>query len=401
MPEHDSFRGRKTAPPVILTVNSGSTSVKLAAFEVADAGKATLQPIASQRYTGETLQPASVLYEFLRSHGISAVSAVGHRVVHGGPRFSHAVRIDEHSQAAIDEMSELAPLHNPAAVKWITATRTQLPPDVIHVAVFDTAFFAQLPRVAAEYALPRWAGTDLGVRRYGFHGIAHEALWRRWCELNPGLQGGGRLITVQLGGGCSLAAIASGQPLDTSMGFSPLEGLVMTTRSGDLDPAAVPYIARRLGRTCDAVIDLLNNESGVLGVSGSRKNVSELAREPDSQSQFAVELYCYRVRKYIGAYLAVLGGCDGIVFGGGIGEHAPEVRARILRGMEWAGITLDTNANASAIGSEACISAAGSISVYVIPVDEERALAEAALSHLQRAAAPAEPASPDSAVAER
>ena len=250
--------------------------------------------------------------------------------------------------------------------------------------MFDTAFFAALPRVAAEYALPARFGTDLGVQRYGFHGLAHEAMWHRWMQLTPQLPRGGRLVTLQLGGGCSAAAIKEGQPLDTTMGFSPLEGLVMATRSGDLDPAAVPYLEKRLAMSSAQVIVLLNEEAGVSGLASGVTDMGQLARDRAGQAQFTIDLYCYRIRKVIGAFLTVLGGCDGIVFGGGVGEHVPEVRARILAGLEWAGIELDTTANDEAHGQEAQISAPTSrVRVQVIPVQEEPALAAAALGVLR------------------
>ncbi len=283
------------------------------------------------------------------------------------------MRIDGGVIAEIRKLSELAPLHNPKALEWIEVARAECRDDVAQVAVFDTAFFSGLPRRAAEYALPARIGVDHGVRRYGFHGLAHEAMWHRWCELNPQLRGGGRLITVQLGGGCSLTALDHGQPVDNSMGFSPLEGLVMATRSGDVDPSILPYLQKRLGLSSEQLIGVLDTESGLAGLSGKQNaNPSELLVDPAPASQFAVELYCYRLRKYIGAFCAVLGGCDGIVFGGGVGEHSPEVRERALAGMGWAGIELDAAANGAARGAEAAIQAAGSkVRVQVIPVDEE------------------------------
>jgi acetate kinase len=197
-------------------------------------------------------------------------------------------------------------------------------------------------------------------------------MWRRWCELYPALREGGRLITVQLGGGCSMTALDRGRPVDNSMGFSPLEGLVMATRSGDLDPSVLPYLQKRLGLSSEQLVELLNTESGLAGLAGKKGNPSELLADSAPAPQFAVELYCYRLRKYIGAFCAVLGGCDGIVFGGGVGEHSPEVRERALAGMEWAGIELDTAANSAAQGAEAPIQSAGSkVRVHVIPVDEE------------------------------
>ena len=367
---------------IILTLNSGSTSIKLAAYDCdTSGGREPARQLASEHHSGGEMEPRGVLRGFL-SKLRAAPDVIAHRVVHGGVRFTGPTRIDDRTEAEIRQLSELAPLHNPKAVEWIDAARDECGSTVVHVAVFDTSFFAGMPRVASEYALPSHIGVDQGVRRYGFHGLAHEAMWRRWCELYPALPGGGRLITVQLGGGCSVTALSHGRPLDNSMGFSPLEGLVMATRSGDVDPSILPYLQRRLSLTAEQVVGMLNHEAGLLGVAGKNANPSELlADRAVPQSQFAVELYCYRLRKYIGAYCAVLGGCDGIVFGGGVGEHSPEVRARALAGMEWAGIELETQANGAARGAEAAIHSAGSrVRVVVVPVDEERVMVRAAAS---------------------
>jgi acetate kinase len=365
---------------IIVTINSGSTSVKLAAFEARAPGD--FVRIESQKSTGEDLVPTRVLAEFLAKLG-TRPAAIGHRVVHGGTKFTAPVRIDSEVREAIHQLSELAPLHNPKALEWIQAAIETVGDDVAQVAAFDTSFFANLPRVAGEYALARKFGVDAGVRRYGFHGLAHEALSRRWEHLRPDLPQGGNIITLQLGGGCSVAAIERGRPLDTSMGFSPLEGLVMGTRSGDLDPAVVPYLQRRLAITSDEVIEMLNRESGVAGMSGGATDLDKLAADPTPQAQFAVDLFCYRARKYIGAYLTVLGHCDGIVFGGGVGEHVPAVRQRILAGLAWAGIEIDPRANEAARGQEARVDTSQRpVRVYVIPVEEEGILVEGALAVL-------------------
>jgi acetate kinase len=363
---------------IILTLNSGSTSVKLAVYDTA--AQSTPMRIESEHHSGCEIEPRAVLAAFLRKLR-SPPDVVAHRVVHGGTRFTGPVRIDDTVVQDIGKLSELAPLHNPKALEWIEAARTACGRNVAQVAVFDTAFFSGLPRRAAEYALPARIGVDHGVRRYGFHGLAHEAMWRRWCELYPALRGGGRLITVQLGGGCSVTALDHGQPVDNSMGFSPLEGLVMATRSGDVDPSILPYLQKRLGMSAEQLIGLLNHESGLAGLSGKTGNPSELLADPAPASQFAVELYCYRLRKYIGAFCAVLGGCDGIVFGGGVGEHSPEVRERALAGMAWAGIELDAATNGAARGIEAAIHAAASrVRVQVIPVDEELVMVRGAVA---------------------
>ncbi len=369
---------------LILTVNSGSTSIKLAAFDsaarTAADSPARARPLAAEHCLDPVPEPAEVLRKFMARVGRSP-DAVAHRVVHGGTRFTGPVVIDDAVRGAIGELSDLAPLHNPAALSWIDAARTVCGDRARHIAAFDTTFFAALPRVAAEYALPRALGVDLSVRRYGFHGLAHEAMWLRWCELEPELASGGRLITLQLGGGCSAAAIERGRALDTSMGFSPLEGLVMATRCGDLDPTVVAHLERHLGLSGAEVIARLNRECGLAGLSGGGTHPAELLESPSGEAQFALDLYCYRVRKYLGAYLAVLGGCDGIVFGGGVGEHVPEVRERILAGMAWAGVALEPASNREARGSEALISVPGRRpAVRVIPVEEERLLVRAALS---------------------
>jgi acetate kinase len=341
---------------IVLTLNSGSTSIKLAVYDTAMADAPVR--LESEHHSGGDLDMAAVLASFLGKLR-SPPDVVVHRVVHGGTQFTGPVRIDDSVAARIAQLSELAPLHNPKALEWIAAARAA--------------------RVAAEYALAARIGVGQGVRRYGFHGLAHEAMWRRWCELYPELPRGGRLITVQLGGGCSITAVDGGRPLDNSMGFSPLEGLVMATRSGDVDPAILPYLQRRLEVSSERLIDLLNHECGLAGLAGKDANPDDLLADPAPQSQFAVELYCYRLRKYVGAYLAVLGGCDGIVFGGGVGEHVPGVRARALAGMSWAGIELDPAANEAARGAEAAIqSARSTVRVQVVRVDEELVMVRAA-----------------------
>ena len=359
----------------VLTINSGSTSVKLALYGRTDRGDiARLRTLPSP---GDG-DPRAELTKTSQQIEVQP-QAVAHRIVHGGDFFSEPVRIDAGVIGTIERLSALAPLHNPQALRWVRAALSVWP-GASQVAVFDTAFFKPLPRVAAEYALPPRLGTEQGVRRYGFHGLAHQAMWEKWCSLCPNLDRGGRLISVQLGGGCSIAALNQGRPMDTSMGFSPLEGLVMGTRSGDVDAAIVPFLQQRLGVSAETVVTWLNEQCGLLGVSGSEANPSALLDSAAPTAQFALDLYCYRLRKYIGAYLAILGGCDGLVFGGGVGEHVPEIRARVLQGQEWAGILLDPARNAAARGGSACISpSTATVRVHVIAVDEESILARAAV----------------------
>jgi acetate kinase len=361
----------------VLTINAGSSSVRLALFG-ATAGEVTR--LASMHRRGaEDASPEAILSEFLDRHG-NDVSVMAHRIVHGGSRLVAPCRIDAEVEREIERLGALAPLHNPVALEWVRAARRRLGDQLPMVAVFDTAFHAQLPREAASYALPRELCERHGIRRYGFHGLAHQAMWRRWRELRPDLSGGGRVISIQLGSGCSMTAIDRGQPRDTSMGFSPLEGLVMATRSGDIDPGCVTYLARAEGIAPDALDRMLNRESGLLGVSGRSADAGELVDDSSDAARLAIDVYCHRARKYLGSYLAVLGGADGVLFGGGVGEHVPEIRARILDRFGWCGLVLDDDRNRSSVGAEARLSADGSrIDVWAISVDEERVLADAAI----------------------
>ena len=358
----------------VLTVNTGSSSVRLALYAE---HRGAPRPVRSRQYPAKA-DPAPVLRFFLDG---DVADVAAHRVVHGGAEHDGPCRIDDQVEAAIERLGALAPLHNPRALRWIRAARAVLGDEAAQVAVFDTAFYAQLPEVARTYALPRDLVRRLGLRRYGFHGIAHQAMWRRWCELRPDLPGGGRVVSLQLGAGCSITAVAEGRPLDTSMGFSPLEGLVMATRAGDVDPGLLLYLLREGGVSPDGLDALLNRESGLLGVSGRSADMRELLAADDPAARLAVELYAYRARKYVGAYLAVLGGADAILFGGGVGEHAPAVRRQILAGLEWAGIAVDAARNAQATGGEAAICPDGSRThIWVMAVDEAGELARAALA---------------------
>ena len=368
----------------ILTVNAGNSSVRLAAF--ASDGSA-LVLIGSVRHETGTHQAAELLAAFVAEHLREAPQRVAHRVVHGGRLLTATRWLDAEVEAEIERLAPMAPLHNPVALAWVRACRAVLGADVPQLAVFDTAFHAQLPAVAATCALPWQLAERHGLRRYGYHGLAHQALCARWCALRPDLPEGGRLISFQLGAGCSVTAVHRGRSQDTSMGFSPLEGLVMATRSGDLDPTLVTFLQRAEGLSSAEMERLLNERSGLLGVSGVSGDMRRLLDSVsdsdvvDERVRLSLALYAYRARKYLGAYLAVLGGADGIVFGGGVGEHAASVRAAVLDGMEWAGIRLDPAANTATVGREGRISHAGSaIEVWVIPVDEARVLAQEALA---------------------
>ncbi len=363
----------------LVTVNTGSSSVRLAAF-VCDEGL-TLSLRAAEHHALAELDATQVLQRFLKANAPGGVAAVAHRVVHGGSQLVSPCRLDEAAEREIARLAPLAPLHNPTALRWIAAARTLLGDAIPQVGVFDTAFYAGLPEVARTYALPRALADRHDIRRYGFHGLAHQAMWRRWRALHPERAREGRVITLQLGAGCSVTAIADGAPQDTSMGFSPLEGLVMASRCGDVDPGLISFLQRAERWSPDDVDRVLSTESGLLGLSGSSGDMRVLLSSDDAPARLAVDLYTYRARKYVGAYLAVLGGADAIVFGGGVGEHAAAVRAAILKDMEWAGVRLDASANETTLGQEGKISHAGSkIGVWVIPVDEQQILAQEALA---------------------
>ena len=308
------------------------------------------------------------------------VHAVGHRVVHGGELFKESTLIDDRVLKGIDDCIDLAPLHNPNNVKGILAARDLFGKDVPQVAVFDTAFHHSLPEQAYLYAVPYHLYRRHRIRRYGFHGTSHRYVAFRYRALRGLTREQTNIITLHLGNGCSAAAIHAGSSVDTSMGMTPLEGLVMGTRSGDLDPAIVSVIARKEGMSPSEVDTLLNTQSGLLGISGLTNDMRELQAElkehDDRRVRLAIAIFCYRARKYIGAYLAAMGGADAIVFTGGIGENSPEVRSRICADMEWAGLRLDESRNEQMIGREGQISTDDSkLLAYAIPTDEELLIA--------------------------
>ena len=311
--------------------------------------------------------------------GAGGVDAVGHRVVHGGERFSEPTLIDDDVVAGIDALSSLAPLHNRPALAAIRAVGHELGPSVPSVATFDTAFHRTLPDRSGRYAIDSELAERHRIRRYGFHGLAHRYMSERYAALAGRPVEDVTLVTLQLGNGCSATAIERGRSVDTSMGFTPLEGLMMGTRSGDVDPSLAGFLAEREGVAVAEAESWLNRRSGLLGVSarsGDMRELLEAERAGDEPAALAVEMYCYRVRKYVGAYLAALGGADAVVFGGGIGENAVAVRERACAGMKWCGLVLDRARNALARGIEAPIHAVGSgIEAHVIPVDEELVIA--------------------------
>jgi acetate kinase len=322
--------------------------------------------------------------------GAIRIDAVGHRVVHGGARFTAPTPIDDAVIEAVEALESLAPLHNRPSLAGVRACRDALG-RVPMVAVFDTAFHAGLPEAAAHYALPWDVVRRHGIRRFGFHGISYAFVAARAAALLGRGPDDARLVVLHLGSGCSAAAIRGGASVDTSMGFTPLEGLAMATRSGDVDPALPGFLARAEGVSMAEVEAWLNERSGLLGLAGGSGDVRDLlARERDDpRARLAVDVFCHRARKYLGAYLAVLDGADAVVFTGGVGSHQPEIRRRIGAGFGWCGITLDPARNAATLGREGVISADDSaIRALVVPTDEERMIAYETAACLARAGRP-------------
>ncbi len=322
--------------------------------------------------------------------GLKSIQAIGHRVVHGGERFTSSAIITDEVIAGIEDCIELAPLHNPANVKGIRACAGIFGRDVPQVAVFDTAFHQTLPEHAYLYAIPYQFYHRHRIRRYGFHGTSHRYVAYRYRTLLNIPREDVNIITLHLGNGCSIAAIKNGYPIDTSMGFTPLEGLVMGTRSGDIDASIVEFISAKEGLTAHEVEMLLNKESGLLGLSGLTLDMRELLAESeetgDRRARLAVEIFCYRASKYIGAYLAAMNGADAIAFTGGIGENSARVRSMICERLSWFGVGIEQAANEKFHdGAEGVISTPDSrVGVYVIPTDEELLIARDAVRLINR-----------------
>jgi acetate kinase len=311
---------------------------------------------------------------------LSDIHAVGHRVVHGGELFRESALITDHVLDGIEDCIELAPLHNPNNIKGIQAVREAFGKGMPQVAVFDTAFHTSIPDYAYLYATPYHLYARHHIRRYGFHGTSNRYVAYRYRTLRQLTREQTNIITLHLGNGCSSTAIRNGKSVDTSMGMTPLEGLVMGSRSGDLDPAILSLIATKEGLSPTEVDAMLNTQCGLLGISGvtndMRVLLQELRAHDDRRIRLAIEIFCYRARKYVGAYLAAMGGADAIVFTGGIGENAPEIRARISDGLQWAGVAIDADRNAQTMGRAAQIEAPDSkLQVWVIPTDEELLIA--------------------------
>jgi acetate kinase len=397
----------------LLVFNAGSSSLKFDLLELSAAGVSRRlkagafvdKADGTGSFALETASPAPPLPAPIRTlaaaadfvltwlsdpsaHGrnlLADVAATVHRIVHGGESFRATTRLGATELASLASLDELAPLHNPPALAVIAAVRARLGSRTPLIGVFDTAYYATLPEAACRYAIPaRWY-QEFGVRRYGFHGTAHRYLCVAARARVLAGKPTSRVVSLQLGRGCSVTATLDDQPIATSMGFTPLEGLVMGTRSGDLDPGAVLYVMERAGLTPAQMRRELNGDSGLKGLSGGCADMQELLRrehQGDAGAALAIEIFCRRARQYLGGFVSELGGVDVIVFGGGIGEHSAEIRRRIVRGLEWGGISIDEEANraleAGSIGARDSWAA-----VEVVRVDEASVLADEAAALLR------------------
>lgn len=371
----------------VLVLNSGSTSLKSCVIDTTT-GERRFVARAERIGAGGPATHEAALDHVLADLDV-AVDAVGHRVVHGGEAFVHPTLLDDEVVAAIEALVPLAPLHAPANLAGIAAARARFPA-LPHVAVFDTAFHATLPRRARDYALPAELAERHGIRRYGFHGTSHAWVAARAADHLQTPLRQLRLVTCHLGGGCSMAAVEFGRSVETSMGMTPLEGLVMATRSGDVDPGALLALARAEGLDLDGLDALLNQQSGLLGLSGRSSDLRDLeaaAAEGDRNARQAIQVFAHRVRKYIGAYAAVMGGIDAIVFTAGIGENSAMMRHRCAQRLDVLGAVLDEDLNRDAAVDRdhpvAEISAPHArCRILVVKTDEERAIAEATREHV-------------------
>lgn len=309
---------------------------------------------------------------------LKEIDAVGHRTVHGGEKFNKSVLLTEEVLKVYEECNDLAPLHNPANLKGIRAVQ-ELMPEMPQVGVFDTAFHQTMPKEAFMYALPYDLYEKYGVRRYGFHGTSHRYVSQRVCEFLGVKPEGKKIITCHIGNGASIAAVKDGKCVDTSMGLTPLEGLIMGTRSGDVDGGALTFIEKKLGLDADGLSDLLNKKSGMLGITGissDMREIEEAYENGNERAKLAFDMYFYRIRKYIGAYAAAMDGCDIIVFTAGVGENQPSLREEVCKKLTFLGVEIDVEKNKNLRGKEAIISTPESkVAVCVIPTDEELMIA--------------------------
>ena len=386
----------------VLVVNAGSSSIKYQLYEMPEAtvlAKGMVECIGemnaclSMTYNGKKFEAKQeiddhrqgvelILATLARKDmgiidSMEDIDAVGHRVVHGGEEFTDSVLIDEDVIASLEKYSDLAPLHNPPNLVGIRAAQKALP-NAVQVACFDTAFHASIPPVAYMYTLPYEIYEKFRVRRYGFHGSSHRYVAVRAAEMLGKPLSECNLITCHLGNGCSITAIKNGKSIDTSMGLTPLEGLMMGTRTGDFDPAILFYLAEK-GYSLDDLNTLCNKKSGLLGVSGKSNDMRtliDIAEQGDERSQLAIDIFCYRIKKYIGSYTAALGTLDAVVFTGGIGENNADIRRKVAGEMPQIGIEICDEKNNAIRGEETVINTDDSrVKVFIIPTDEEVVIA--------------------------
>ncbi|MCU5746111.1 acetate kinase [Staphylococcus sp. SQ8-PEA] len=382
---------------LVLAINAGSSSLKFQLIEMPEErliSKGLIERIGLDdsvitieangekfkdvKDIADHVEAVDIMLDSLIDHGvisdINDLDGTGHRVVHGGEAFPNSVYVTDEVEEKIDELSDLAPLHNPANLMGIRAFRKLLP-ELPHVAVFDTSFHQTMPQEAYMYSLPYNYYTDYGIRKYGFHGTSHKYVSRRAASLLDKPIEDLRLITCHIGNGASLAAVSGGESIDTSMGFTPLAGVTMGTRSGSIDPALVPYIMEKTGKNAAEVRYTLNKESGLLGLTGKSSDVRDVEKEAAGgceRSELALNVFARRIHGYIGAYAAHMSGTDAIVFTAGVGEHSASMRARILKGLEFMGVKLDPEKNDLVDDGEAIISTDDSaVKVLVIPTNEE------------------------------
>lgn len=385
----------------VLVLNCGSSSIKYQFINTDD--KVTLAKgmvdrigmsgavLSHQRYDGDAIKIAGEILDHTmgieyvlgvmlsKNHGViedkDDIDAVGHRVVHGGEAFSGSVLITNEVIAVLQDNIELAPLHNPPNIKGIQAI-TRLLPNKPQVGVFDTSFHLKMPPKAFLYGIPYELYKKHKIRRYGFHGTSHRFVAKRASEILGKSLEEMKVVTAHLGNGCSMAAIDKGQSVDTTMGFTPLEGLLMGTRSGDLDPSLILYIMGKEGLSLHEAGTLLNKHSGLIGISGESSDMREILaakQEDHKRARYAFEIFCYKIKKYLGAYAAAMGGLDAFIFTGGIGENSPEVRQEVCGNLEFLGIQIDESKNKN--GEQIISSDSSKVSVLRVPTNEELVIA--------------------------
>lgn len=390
----------------VLVLNCGSSSIKFQLFVMENKSilaKGVAEKVGMKgsfvklekengehvRFDGEILDHQTGIEYILgiitsKKHGcigsLDEIDAVGHRVVNGGEKFNRSVLIDDEVQAAVEKYSDLAPLHNPANLKGVYAIKL-LMPGKPQVGVFDTAFHQTLPKHVFMYAIPYSLYKKYGIRKYGYHGTSHYYVSKRACEILQVDIKKQRIITVHLGNGASMTAVKFGESVDTSMGFTPIEGLIMGTRSGDLDVGIITYIMDKEEIGISQIGTLTNKQSGMLGITGISSDMREIEdaayKEKNERAMLGLDMYHYRIKKYIGSYAAAMGGVDIVVFAGGVGENAPETREEVCRDLAFLGIELDPQKNNGLRSKEAIISREGSkVKVMVVPTNEELVIAE-------------------------